>query len=260
MQNQFILIASLYLIFGLFEIRFAAEKGHSFSHRALNIFYGSILLSSGIILTSFIYSVIPFKAHRLADNGIMSSVFIIFLYLFLVDFIFYWYHRAQHQFKYLWVIHELHHSDTQLNVTTSMRTYWLDRPIQTLLIIIPIKYLIGFDSTAIKVAPLIMTAWLIFTHANLKLRLGILTRLICGPQLHRIHHSQLPEHQGKNLAQFFPIFDILFGTYYHPQYNEFPTTGLTGKMTDDSVSKVMLKPFTVWFNFLSSKRKKTSKY
>jgi len=249
MQDRLILITSLYLIFGLFEMRFGAEKGHSFSNRLLNIFYGAVLFVSGVVIVGFINAIIPFRARPLADKGIGFSILMALLYIFLTDFIFYWYHRAQHQFKYLWVIHELHHSDTELNVTTSMRTYWLERPIQALLITIPITFLVGLDSRGVKIFPVLLTAWLFFTHANLKLRLGFLTPVICGPQLHRIHHSNLAEHQGKNLAQFFPIFDILFGTYYHPGYNEFPTTGLMEKSADNSISKVMIKPFTVWFNF-----------
>ena len=254
MQDRLILITSLYLIFGLFEMRFGAEKGHSLSNRLLNIFYGAVLFISGAVLVGFINSIIPFRPRQLADNGIGFSILMALLYIFLTDLIFYWYHRAQHQFKYLWVIHELHHSDTELNVTTSMRTYWLERPIQALLISIPITYFVGLDSIGIKIFPVLLTAWLFFTHTNLKLRLGFLTRVICGPQLHRIHHSNLAEHQGKNLAQFFPIFDILFGTYYHPGYNEFPTTGLMVKNADSPISKVMIKPFTVWFNFFSGKR------
>ena len=184
----------------------------------------------------------------------MMSILISLIYLFLSDFFFYWYHRAQHTFKYLWVLHELHHSDTELNVTTSMRTYWLDRPMQALAISIPISYIVGIDAIGIKIYLVLFTAWLFFTHANLKIRFGVFTRVFCGPQLHRIHHSNLPEHQGKNIAQFFPIFDILFGTYYHPGYNEFPATGLTEKETNRSIFTAMIKPFRVWFNFLQHKK------
>ena len=254
MQDRLLLITSLYIIFGLFEMQFGVEKRLSLSNRLLNIFYGAVLFISGVVLVGFINYIIPFRPRQLADNGIVQSVLMALLYIFLTDFIFYWYHRAQHRFKYLWVIHELHHSDTELNVTTSMRSYWLERPIQAILITIPITYLIGLDSGGIKIFPILLTAWLFFTHANLKLRLGFLTRIICGPQLHRIHHSNLPEHQGKNLAQFFPIFDILFGTYYHPGYNEFPATGLLEKNADNSILNMMMKPFRVRFSLLSNKK------
>lgn len=78
--------------------------------------------------------------------------------------------------------------------------------------------------------------------------------MIAGPQVHRIHHSNLLEHQGKNLAQFFPIFDILFGTYYHPGYNEFPGTGLSEKISNESVTEVLIKPFIIWAKLFSFKK------
>lgn len=237
MQDRLILIVSLYVIFGLFEMQFGAEKGHSVSNRLLNIFYGAVLFISGLLSVAFINHIIPIRPRALADHGFAFSVFMAFVYIFFTDFVFYWYHRAQHRFKYLWVIHELHHSDTELNVSTSMRTHWLERPLQALLITVPITLVIGLDSRGIKLFPLLLTGWLFFTHANLKLSLGFLTPVFCGPQLHRIHHSNQPQHQGKNFAQFFPLFDILFGTYYHPAKVEFPTTGLPGRNTSDSISR-----------------------
>src|SRR5258706_15193675 len=68
--------------------------------------------------------------------------------------------------------------------------------------------------------------WGYFIHLNLRLPLGPLTPVLGGPHLHRIHHSRLPEHQDKNFAAFFPIFDLLFGTYYPPSRAEYPATGL----------------------------------
>jgi sterol desaturase/sphingolipid hydroxylase (fatty acid hydroxylase superfamily) len=65
-----------------------------------------------------------------------------------------------------------------------------------------------------------------FNHANIRLRLGPLTPILCGPQYHRIHHSRLPEHQDKNFAALFPVIDMMFGTYHRPSRDEFPPTGL----------------------------------
>ena len=254
MKERLILYAGLYLIFWLFEMRFGAEKGHTLENKLVNIFYGLVLFVTGVVIVGYIYAVIPYKPRQLVDRGIGGSILIVFLYLFLSDFIFYWYHRAQHKFKFLWAIHELHHSDTELNVTSSMRTYWLDRPVQALVITFPVSYIIGIDSTAINIYLVVFTVWLFLTHANLRIRFGIFTRVFVGPQLHRIHHSSLPQHQDKNIAQFFPIIDILFGTYYHPAADEFPPTGLAEKNTDRSVLTAMVKPFSDWFNFLKGKK------
>jgi sterol desaturase/sphingolipid hydroxylase (fatty acid hydroxylase superfamily) len=92
---------------------------------------------------------------------------------------------------------------------------------------------------------------LVFTHANVKLRLGVLTPLIVGPQVHRIHHSRLPEHQDKNFAQYFPVIDKMFGTYHAPGPDEFPPTGTPHLATDAPLSQVLSRPFLHWWKELN---------
>jgi len=53
----------------------------------------------------------------------------------------------------------------------------------------------------------------------------LLDRIIVTPQVHRIHHSVDPSHYNRNFADALPLFDILFGTYYRPQAQEFAATG-----------------------------------
>jgi sterol desaturase/sphingolipid hydroxylase (fatty acid hydroxylase superfamily) len=92
----------------------------------------------------------------------------------------------------------------------------------------------------------VTTSWLLFTHANLRLRLGLLTPILCGPHVHRIHHSNLIRHRDKNFAQFFPIFDVVFGTYYRPGRDEFPTTGTQSMASDSRLGDVLARPFLTW--------------
>jgi sterol desaturase/sphingolipid hydroxylase (fatty acid hydroxylase superfamily) len=158
------------------------------------------------------------------------------------DFIFYWYHRAQHSFPFLWSIHELHHADTELNATTSLRTYFLENILQTIIIAFPLIYIFG-NSRDVVVLTVILTTLLFFTHANLRLSMGIFTKVLTGPQLHRIHHSIEKQHQDKNFAQFFPLFDILFGTYYHPHKDEFPKTGAPHLRSDAPITETLLRPW-----------------
>jgi hypothetical protein len=47
-----------------------------------------------------------------------------------------------------------------------------------------------------------------------------------GNQVHRIHHSVDAEHYNRNFADVLAIFDVAFGTYYRPETEEFPATGL----------------------------------
>jgi sterol desaturase/sphingolipid hydroxylase (fatty acid hydroxylase superfamily) len=259
-MDQTFLIVTLYIVFGIFEFQFPAQSKQTIPGRLRNLVYALLLLGVGGFAAGFVYKglshLIPFEPRYLSDHGILFSILITFVYVFVIDFLFYWYHRAQHQFDGLWQIHELHHSDTELNATSSMRSYWLERPLQTLFISFWITYIVGVDSRAMLLLPALLTLWLCFTHANLKLRLGFLTPIICGPQLHRIHHSNLPQHQNKNFAQYFPVIDIMFGTYYAPKKDEFPTTGTHGLAGDASVVQVLQRPFIHWTKMIKKNYEK----
>ena len=101
------------------------------------------------------------------------------------------------------------------------------------------------------------TLWGFVTHANLRLGFGPLTPLIAGPQLHRIHHSALPEHRDRNFSMLFPIIDIVFGTYYRPRPDEYPPTGTAGDKVND-LRGATVQPFVAWWHmmkaWLSSRR------
>ncbi len=248
-----ILIIGLYIVLGLFEIKFPAEQGQSFSGKVRNIGHTLLLFIIGNSVVITLLLLLPIHSRQLDSHGIFFSLFILVLYVFLIDLLFYWYHRAEHYFKVLWPIHELHHSEAKLNVTSGMRSYWLERPLQTFLILVPLNYVIGIDTTAAIILPFILSGWLLFTHANLKLRFGFLTPIITGPQLHRIHHSNLSQHAEKNFAQFFPVIDIIFGTYYKPLRDEFPSTGTPGMASDMSIRKTFTRPFYTWITMIKKK-------
>ena len=52
--------------------------------------------------------------------------------------------------------------------------------------------------------------------------------LWCGPQVHRIDHSVLPQRHDKEYSDWFLLWDVFFGTHYHPARDEFPPTGVEG--------------------------------
>ncbi|WP_421654829.1 sterol desaturase family protein [Leptothermofonsia sp. ETS-13] len=170
------------------------------------------------------------------------------VYFLIFDFFYYWFHRFQHTTPALWSIHKLHHSDVSLNVTTSSRHHWLEEPARVFLIAIPMGLIFDIQPVAVGIVATVFNAWAFFIHANWKLQLGILTPVVVGPQLHRIHHSIHPEHADKNFAAYFPIWDILFGSYCPPKPGEFPETGLHSGEKITNLWKASFSPFTEWWN------------
>jgi sterol desaturase/sphingolipid hydroxylase (fatty acid hydroxylase superfamily) len=233
---------------------FPAERGQPWKHIGFNFLYAPVffLLTSlalpplHAITAPWIQSAGGWMPVRLPDSP-WGLVALGLVYMAIYDFFYYWFHRAQHTFKPLWAQHKLHHSDVSLNVSTSGRHHWLEEPLRVFLMMLPMAII--FDVTAPQ-AGWIATAlllWPFFIHLNVRLPLGPLTPVLGGPQLHRIHHSREPQHHDRNYAAFFPIWDILFGTYCAPKRGEYPRTGLDSGEDLNTWRGALFSPFgEVW--------------
>ncbi|MEB3356608.1 MAG: sterol desaturase family protein [Synechococcales bacterium] len=168
------------------------------------------------------------------------------LYFLVTDFFYYWFHRWQHTTAFLWEQHKLHHSEVSLNVTSTRRVHWLEDPLLLLFLGLPMGLLFQFNGLAMGILAFVQILWLQFIHMNLRLELGWLSPIVTGPQYHRIHHSFQDAHLDKNFAAFFPIWDIVFGTYHHPLQGEFPATGLASGETYDNLWLATILPFREW--------------
>ena len=218
-------IASMFLLFGLFECFYAAEKGQKFVKRLKNFGYAFLSFTVGTVLILLINEHFYPKDPLVTPTAWYSILPVVILVLFLGDLLSYFYHRAEHKFAILWKIHKLHHTDDALNVSSSMRVHVLEMPLQHALITLPIAYLFGLDAQSAAMTATIMNLWLFFIHANLEIHFDWISRIVVGPQQHRIHHSRLEQHRDKNFASRFSFIDVFFGTYYHPSENEYPPTG-----------------------------------
>lgn len=149
--------------------------------------------------------------------------------LFVYDFFYYWFHRAQHVFPALWKIHSLHHSEENVDVLASIRHHWLELPLRVVLLALPMGLLIEIskDGPAPFLVMAVLSQWPYFIHANVKLDMGPLTPVLAGPQYHRVHHSLEQQHWNKNFSAYFPIWDVLFGTYCRT--HTFPATGISSQ-------------------------------
>ncbi|MGP8035083.1 MAG: sterol desaturase family protein [Steroidobacteraceae bacterium] len=171
-----------------------------------------------------------------AGKGLLVLAAAVWVAMVLGDFFFYWFHRALHKSRILWQHHKLHHMDEQLEAITLNRQNWIEVFIAALLIFAPVALLFKVDRPdptqlgllAGTLATMFGTV-LGIGHMNVRFQVGKASVLYCSPQMHRIHHSRLPQHQDKNFAFALPLWDVLFGTYYAPLRDEFPPTGVEGE-------------------------------
>jgi sterol desaturase/sphingolipid hydroxylase (fatty acid hydroxylase superfamily) len=224
-----------------------AEPGQGWRGRARNLVFLVQFKVLGLAaLAAWIAFGPTFRPLRLEPDPVWAFA-LVGLNLLAIDLCYYVYHRAQHRFRFLWALHELHHADSELNATSSYRTYWLEVPVQTILVTTPTVLLFG--ALGPEHGRLVLTGslfFLIFSHSNLRLELGPLTGWLVGPQVHRIHHSRLPGHRDRNFAQYFAFLDRLFGTWRAPAAGEFPPTGADDLASDAPLGTVLARPFRIW--------------
>jgi sterol desaturase/sphingolipid hydroxylase (fatty acid hydroxylase superfamily) len=239
----------------LLERLFPAQPQQPSKHIWFNIRYGTAYLLVIFVLSPVVFSLLAglysvtgepwINLAVFSQTSIGGQILAGIVSLGITDFFYYWFHRAQHRFDWLWQQHTLHHSDVSLNVTTNMRHHWLEPTFQAIAISLPMAILFNLTPVDMWIVATTISAWAWFIHLNIRLELGPASRLVAGPQVHRIHHSISPEHRDRNFAAYFPIWDILFGTYYAPKKNEFPDTGITG-VRIRSFQRAFVYPFLTW--------------
>ena len=163
--------------------------------------------------------------------GIPFALAVALLASILQDFLYYWFHRWQHSSRWLWPMHELHHEDEHVNVTTAFKFHWIDMSAMHIVQVIPAIFL---PRPLVTIPTLYFLGYVrvTFEHLAIPLHLGPFSRLIFNPATHRVHHSKLPQHFNKNFAAVWPFWDVIFGTYSSPKHGEYPPTGvISGKVS-----------------------------
>jgi sterol desaturase/sphingolipid hydroxylase (fatty acid hydroxylase superfamily) len=139
------------------------------------------------------------------------------LLLFLVthDAYIYAFHRAMHSCPLLWRIHEAHHSATDVDWLSGVRSHALEILINQTVEFAPIVLLGAAPAVAVWKG-VVSAIWGMFIHSNLDVGMGPLQRVLNGPEMHRWHHSIESEADRRNFATKLAIWDWAFGTAYLP--------------------------------------------
>lgn len=163
----------------------------------------------------------------------------------------YWVHVAFHRVPWLWPIHAVHHSDTQVDVSTSYRHHPLE-PLLTLPISAPLVFLLGASLEAAAAYRLFAVLATVFSHSNVRIPEAIECRLrwlVLTPDFHRVHHSSEPRFTNSNYGSLVPWFDYLFGSVRHWDYAEHERRELgleyLREPTDSRFDNLLVQPLSV---------------
>lgn len=131
------------------------------------------------------------------------------------SFVSYATHWLNHKVPFLWRIHRVHHLDTELDVSSTVRFHPLEMPV-SLLIGLPVVLLLGLSPWVLILYELMDVGVTLFSHSNLRIHSRVdrfLRYLIVTPDLHKVHHSTIETETNSNYSAVLPIWDIVLGTF-----------------------------------------------
>ncbi|MCK5830024.1 MAG: sterol desaturase family protein [Methylococcales bacterium] len=155
------------------------------------------------------------QSWGLLNQFIITGWLKVGLSILLLDLAIYVQHVISHKWKLLWQLHQIHHTDIEIDATTAVRFHPLEIVI-SMGYKIGCIYLIGADPIAVIAFEIILNATATFNHSNINLPTKIdrtLRWIVITPDIHRIHHSTVQSETDSNYGFSISLWDRLFKTY-----------------------------------------------
>lgn len=135
--------------------------------------------------------------------------------LLALDLAIWFQHLVSHKVPVFWRLHQVHHADRDIDVTTAVRFHPVEIALSMLwkiVVVIPL----GASPFAVFLFEVILNACAMFNHANIALPAWLdraLRLFIVTPDMHRVHHSVLYREHDRNYGFNLSLWDRLFRTY-----------------------------------------------
>lgn len=217
----------------------AREQDNLFKHNTKNLLLGLVWFVSFSFLP-ILQNFQPFTLFGHRPHLDWKVAFV--LGVVILDFTTYWWHRFNHSNSFYRKVHWIHHSDSRVNFSTTLRfhyvelaTYYALKLLICAVFQIPLVVLLFYDSLTFSNG--------LFHHSNIKLNPlleRILRTFLVTPSFHLNHHSSEPKYANSNYGSFLVVWDKLFGTYSVP--HEPKKIGL-GTAEQKTFFALCLRPF-----------------
>jgi len=176
----------------------------------------------------------------------------------LLDYTNYIWHILLHKIPFLWRFHLVHHTDLDLDITTSFRFHFGEM-IGSVLFRGAAIVVIGAHPVLVLVYEIAYEAVNQFQHSNVKLPFRLekmLNYLIVTPRMHGIHHSVIRQETDSNYSIIFSFWDRLHKTIRLNIPQNAIVTGVPqySKEHELTVGKLLLLPFTQIRNWEKTER------
>lgn len=213
--------AGIFTVFAVLEAVFPGlERNYSRKLRWTgNI---SIILINNLV-TLVMAPLLPYAAALKAETAggglfyLFSIPFVpaVILGIILLDLLVYWQHRLFHIIPLFRPLHSMHHTEQDLDVSSSLRFHPFEIAV-SILLKTGLVLLLGIPPVAVLIFEIILNGMAAFNHANLVLpvRLDrVLRLLLVTPDMHRIHHSILAVERNSNYGFNISFWDRIFRSY-----------------------------------------------
>jgi sterol desaturase/sphingolipid hydroxylase (fatty acid hydroxylase superfamily) len=131
--------------------------------------------------------------------------------LVLFDAWMYLWHRANHIIPFFWRFHRVHHSDSEVDVTTALRFHVGEITLSSTLRLAVIP-LLGLHLWEVILYETLLLPVIAFHHSNVAMPDAWdrwLRLVIVSPNMHRVHHSDWQPETDSNFSSIFSWWDRL---------------------------------------------------
>jgi sterol desaturase/sphingolipid hydroxylase (fatty acid hydroxylase superfamily) len=205
----------------------------------------NVILSLSIVLPLTQAAATAFPALGAWRPGWWSGAVGLLLDLLLLDFLIYWWHRANHVVPLLWRFHEVHHRDEFLDASSAVRFHFGEVALSALAraaIMIPL----GLQLPSILAFETLVLVGALFHHSNLRLppKLELaLSWIVVTPSIHWVHHHKVRADTDSNYATVLSLWDRLFGSRSKTQRSLTMAIGVEGRR-EESFGRLLVLPFS----------------
>jgi sterol desaturase/sphingolipid hydroxylase (fatty acid hydroxylase superfamily) len=144
---------------------------------------------------------------------IKENSFLFYLIAVIVlDFSNFFYHYLMHKIPFCWRFHQIHHSDMEVDISTTFREHPGETFLRVGFFILTI-FIFGISPWIIIIFQLFESSSNIISHSSMKLpdRIDrIVSMVFVTPNTHSIHHHYRLPHTDTNYGDILSIWDHLF--------------------------------------------------
>jgi sterol desaturase/sphingolipid hydroxylase (fatty acid hydroxylase superfamily) len=221
LERMAILVGGLllfWIIEGAIPLLSLRYKKNKFRHAAVNFGFTIIhliihtLLAIVIVKLSDWCKEAGFGLVYWFNSGVLITVIISVLAL---DFSSWLVHFVMHKTPLLWRFHLVHHSDTNVDVTTGLRHHPGDSLLRGIFFMLLI-FIAGVPMYGVMIYQTLVVIATAFTHANISLPANLdkaISFILISPNMHKVHHHWKQPYTDTNYGAVFSMWDRLFRTF-----------------------------------------------